>query len=496
MNKIKLKNSRVLFLFFFLTFCLITFSIAQEASDKFTLDLNDSDILDALKIIASKSGMNIIATPEVTGTVSVKLKDVTWNKALEAILAVSNLGYQVNGNIITVAPIGRIDFLNKQNSALITEVFNLQYLDAQLTQSTLLQLLSSQGKIAVLPTKNEAGWEFAGGKGESFGKQKRKYDEQTVTRSNILIVTDIPEVIENIKETIKKIDVRPVQILIEAKIIEVKKDALKDMGIDWATGASGAESSAITQTPISQNGNVNSSVGGHSTSSLFAPNGFFPLGGTSSNPVSPTNPFNLGSEVVFKKLTGNQFEVIGHALEQNAQTNTLSSPRLLTLNNQEATILVGTKYPILQSNITGAGSVGITTVTLDYYQDIGVQLKVIPQVGARDDISMVIHPAVTSFTQTVGDNAYPIILTREAETRVVIKDGETIVIGGLLIDEKTKTLSGIPILMNLPGIGNFFRRNTVSTDKLDLLIFITASIVKDNTSFAEQINRAEKLLKN
>ena len=496
MNKIKTKKSRILIIFFFLTICLLNLSSAQEvSSDKFTLDLNDSDIHDALKIIASKSGMNIIATPEVKGTVTLKLIDVTWERALDAILDISDLACQKSGNIITVAPIGKIDSLKKQNSALITEVFNLKYLDAQLTEAALLQLLSSQGKVSVLQGKNEAGWEFAGGKGESFGKQKRMNDTETSTRSNVLIITDIPVVIDKIREIIRKIDVRPAQVLISTKIIEVSKDALNDMGIDWGTGAAGAESGgAVTSNPISQNGNVTSSLGGNSIGSAVEPNGFAALGGTTGTAVSSTFPFNEGSQLVFKKLTGTQFEIIGHALEQNSKTNNLSSPQILALNNQEATILVGTKYPILQSNITGAGSVGVTTVTLDYYQDIGVQLKVIPQVGSDGDISMVIHPAVTSYTATVGSNQYPIILTREAETRVVIKDGETIVIVGLLVDEKTKSTSGVPILMDIPFIGKMFKRDTVSTNKLDLLIFITASVVNEDKYSADEISRSEALL--
>ncbi|MEI8011114.1 MAG: type II and III secretion system protein [Candidatus Omnitrophota bacterium] len=134
----------------------------------------------------------------------------------------------------------------------------------------------------------------------------------------------------------------------------------------------------------------------------------------------------------------------------------------------------------------------MATVTLDYYQDIGIQLKVIPQVGVGNDISMVIHPAVTSYTETIGDNKYPVILTREAETRVVMRDGETIVIGGLLVDQKTKGISGIPLLMNIPFLGKLFSRDTVSTDKLDLLIFISAKVVKDGAVFAQEIRRAEE----
>ncbi len=511
MKRVNLING---FIFIVSLFYLMNFSFAQETppqcslrevpgvlvpelkankGDKFTLALNETDILDVLKLIASKSGgMNIVTTPEVSGTTSVNLVDVTWDKALDSVLEMNNLGYQKNGNIITVAPLEKIAFFKKQNLNLTTEVFNLKYLDAELTRKTLLQLLSPQGKISILQVKNEGGWAFAGGKGESFSNSQKKADQSTSVRSNTLVITDTPEAIEKISGVIKKIDIRPIQILIETRIIEVKKDKLKDMGLDWGTGSSGAESSTVTQTTISSKGNSVGSIGGHSLNSQTSPFGFFPVGGSTGTAISPTSPFNLGSQLVYQKLKGTQFEIVAHTLEENAQANTLSAPRILALNNQEATILIGTKYPILQSNITGAGSVGVTTVTLDYYQDIGIQLKVIPQVGLNGDINMVIHPAVTSYTETVGDNKYPVILTREAETRIVMENGETVVIGGLLSDRKIKSISGIPILMKLPIIGKLFRRETTDTDKLDLLIFITAKIVKENTSFADDIDKIER----
>jgi general secretion pathway protein D len=159
----------------------------------------------------------------------------------------------------------------------------------------------------------------------------------------------------------------------------------------------------------------------------------------------------------------------------------------MALNNQEATILVGTKYPILKTDNTGAGSTAVTTVTLDYYQDIGIQLNVVPQVGANDYINMVVHPAVTSYTTTLGSNAYPIIETREAETRILMKDGETIVLGGLLKDVKNKGVEGIPFLRDLPYVGVLFKRDTVDFSKIDLLIFISARIVKEGETTPEQM---------
>ncbi|MBF0511287.1 MAG: secretin and TonB N-terminal domain-containing protein [Candidatus Omnitrophica bacterium] len=498
MKKIHINGLLFFCFLFFFGFLFYSPAWPQEktvALERFSLNLNDTDIQDVLKLISAKSGINIITTPEVTGNVTLKLANVTWDKALDSVLSICNLGYRKDENIITVGPLEKIAFLKKQNSSLMTEVVKLKYLDAQLIEASVSQLLSQQGKISIVQSKGEAGWEFTTGKGETLGKQKRATDSEVPVRANLLVITDIPEVIEKIVAVIKKIDVRPYQVLIKTKVIEVDKNWLQDMGVDWGTGSNGAENpGTISPVLIRDKGSATKSIGGNSTSATVTPNGFSPLY-QGSTPVAGTFPFNEGAQVVFKKLDGPQFEVIAHALAQKGKTNTLSAPQVLALNNQEATILVGTKYPILKSDVTGAGSTGITTVTLDYYQDIGIQLKVIPQVGAENDISMVIHPAVTSYTETIGDNKYPVIQTREAETRLVIKDGDTIVIGGLLSDQKSKTISGIPVLMDLPWVGKFFKRDTVSTTKTDLLIFITAMIVKEDASFDKEIKKSEQMQK-
>jgi general secretion pathway protein D len=144
---------------------------------------------------------------------------------------------------------------------------------------------------------------------------------------------------------------------------------------------------------------------------------------------------------------------------------------------------------------TGAGGASpVTTVTLDYYQDIGIQLNVVPQVGADNSINMIVHPAVSSYTNTLGTNQYPIIDIREAETRVFMRDGETVVIGGLLKDMKSKGVTGVPFAKDLPLIGPLFRRDTYDNQKIDLLVFISAYVVKENQFPPAEIAKLEKRL--
>ena len=453
---------------------------------KITVDFKEADLRNVLKVIAYKAGINIVASPEVQGVVSMRLSEVSWQDALKTILSAYGYGYEQRENIIMVAPIEKLTEQKKQEVELaqvqptITEVFALKYIDAADAQKAIEPQLSGRGKITILETTGQAGWNFAGS--GDVGKRKRS-DEAPVSRSKTLIITDVPPVLDILRKLVSTLDAKPQQILIETRIIEANKDRLRDMGLDWGTGSSGASSSsgALTFTPTNKTtaGNVETQLGGHSLSDLITPSPFGPK-------ASGLTSANTGLRVAFRKLTGNQFEAILHALEEDVTANTLSAPRIMTLNNQEAAILVGQKYPLIKTDIsTESGK--ITGSTLDKYQDIGIQLNVVPQISDKEYINMIIHPAVTSFTETLevkSDSGatlskYPIINTREAETQVIMKDGETIVIGGLLKDVKTRGHTGIPFLGKIPLIGFLFQRQTDDIEKIDLLIFITAHIVKE-----------------
>lgn len=464
-----------------------------SAAENVTLDFKDADIRNILKIISYKAGVNIVTTAEVIGNITVRLVDVPWHKALDVILKTHGFGYERQGNIITVAPIEKLTAQKKQEVELaqvqptVTEVFNLKYIDAQDAKKTLEPQLSGRGKITVLEMTGQAGWEFGGGE---LGKRKRIVEEK-LGRSKVLIVSDIPPVLDRIKEIISQIDVLPQQVLIEARIMEVNRDRLRDIGFDWGVGREGAESKTITTTPSSKvAGSAETAVGGHALGSQITPSVFNPK----ATSISGVEPFDTGLQILFQKLTGTQFEALLHALEEDVHSNTLSAPRIMALNNQEASILIGTRYPILKTEITGAAGATTSTVTLDYYQDIGIQLNVVPQVSANDYINMVIHPAVTSYTSTLGSNAYPIIDTREAETRIFMKNNETVVIGGLLKDVKSKGVMGVPFLGRIPVLGALFRRDTIDTQKIDLLVFITAHIVKEGEFTPEELAKLEERL--
>ena len=464
------------------------------ASQNVTLDFKEADIRNVLKIIAIKTGVNIVTTPDVIGNVTIRLMDVPWEKALNAILKTYSFGYDKQDNIIVVAPIDKLTAQKKQEVELaqvqptVTEVFNLKYIDAQDAKKALEPQLSPRGKITVLEMTGQAGWEF----GTTEMAKRKRITEEKMGRSKVLIISDITPIIDRIKEVIEQIDIMPPQVLIETRIMEVSRDELKDIGFDWGTGSSGAESSTIYPTPAGKmHGGVDTAQqAGHFLTDQITPTVFGPKETTLTTA-------NTGLKVLYKKLTGAQFEVIVHALEEDVNTNTLSAPRVLTLNNQEATILVGTKYPILKSEVSTEAAGQTVSVSLEYYQDIGIQLNVVPQVSANDYINMVVHPAISSYTGTdasITSAKYPVIDVREAETRILMKNNETVVIGGLLKDIKSKEIVGIPFLSKIPLLGIIFRRETVDTQKIDLLIFITARIIKEGEFSSEEIAKLEERL--
>ena len=415
-----------------------------------------------------------------------------------------------------------------------TEIITLKFLDAQDAEKTIIPLLSPRGKISVLYTRGQKGWQFgtfkigresasnaalvkeAAGitKSEAVSYEKnaagetimKKADFDPAIKSKMLVITDTASTLDKIRNVIlPKLDLKPKQVLIETKIIEVSRNKLRDIGLDWGLGSG----TAATTNAVTTQRYGGTATGGHSgtiatTTKPLSPSLFSPATTT----ILGYEPYNAGAEFVFQKLTGTKFEAVVHALEDDVNTNTLSAPSIFTLDNQEASMLVGYHTPILQSTVTAgtSGTNSTITQTLDYYQEIGIRLNVVPQISEEGYINMIIHPSITSSnssvtaTSTAGtpDDAtttsYPVIDVREVQTQVLLKDGETIVIGGLLKDVKGKEYIGIPVLKDLPWIGQFFGRQTTSVTKIDLLIFIKANIIKEGEYTAEEIARLQTRL--
>ncbi|HMP75841.1 MAG TPA: secretin N-terminal domain-containing protein [Kiritimatiellia bacterium] len=445
-----------------------------------TLNVEDTLVSQILNAFSRQTGRSIVIGPEITGRTTVRLTNVPWEQALDSVLKPFGYGYFQDGDTTVVTGV----------DPLRSRVITLRYLDASDVEPVIGVFLSPRGKIVRVANLGQS-WgstasqsESVAG-GEGMGKRARMQEDPKISRSKTLVITDTPEVLQQITAFLDKVDVPPAQILIEARFLELNPRVLRDIGVEFGTSG-GFKSGSHTY-----------GYSGNQSGSAVAPGNFNAF---STPTLSANEPFNAGISLAFQRLTSVQYELLFHALQEDASANVLSAPRILTLNNQEAVIIVGTKFPIINSDASSAASGGAATITtsLRGYEDIGIQLNVLPQISDGNMISMIVRPSVreligTRSGKTVSGEVtalteYPVISTREAETQVVLPDGQTIVIGGLLKDRQSKTTLKVPFLGSIPYLGWLFRRETVQNEKIELLIFVTASIVPAEGS---ELTRAE-----
>ena len=493
-----------LLMLFFISLLSVSGVFCQESAslDEGVIPLlkfKDADIKIVLQAIAQKAvndskRVNIVVAPEVEGLVTVDLRDITWEAALEAVLKMYDYGYEwIGKDIIMVSTLEKITQKREleaqaaQQEPLETVSYKLKFLDARDVKELIASQLTARGKVTILETEVQKGWKARGGflvsttsdsEDESgFSRAKRKGGARP--RTNLMVITDTKSNVRKILATIKEIDLMPKQVLIEARIMEVAKDKLRDIGFDFATGSTGVTGTRAEAHPNSVNTRYEGSMLGNITPSVFGPK---------AAGVTGVTPYSAGLEFIFRKYTGSQFEAILHALAEDVNTNTLSAPRIVTLDSQEAYIMVGEARPIIKSEIEASeNSVGISK-SLDDYQRLGIELNVVPQICDDKYINLIIYPSVTSSSENVDatsqigtavtTDSYPIILVRETQTQILMKDGETIAIGGLLKDVKKEGVIKVPILGDIPLLGLLFQRKTSDTEKIDLVIFITVKILE------------------
>ncbi len=420
--------------------------ISTTSPGNVTLDFKDADITNVLRILSYKSGINIVAGKDVTGPITIRLTDVPWEKALDVILRTYGYTYEREGNIIRVTTTE-----NLEKEELITEVFSLNYADAKDVPTSIEEMLSDRGSI--------------------------KYDE----RANLVIVTDIPTNIYKIKQVIEKLDSRTQQVNIEAKIIETTLDKDDKLGINWTTQVTASGASRPLTAPFHRE-----KYGGHwypdgDTSASAGDNiGVFPSNAGTAFPLALPKNFTLGT------LDFTSFQAVLQVLKSRTDTKIVSNPRITTLNNKEAKITVATTYniPTYERN----QSTGAYEITGYQEKELGIVLSVTPQVNPEGYVVVQLDPEVSSFstwdtfTTSGGTIKAPRYTVRKASTQVMVKDGETIVIGGLIKETISDTIIKVPILGDIPVLSFFFKKKEKTVDTTDLLFFITVNIVKSEST--------------
>lgn len=420
-----------------------------------SMDFVDADLKQVLRLIAKQNNLNIIASDQITGTVTVSFEEVSLKGALEAILAANGYDYVLYDNIIVV---------KRRDESMIgdveTRVYNLKYINASDAITALENVLSDNGQVKTF-SRN-----FPDASGQTAGATTAGRENQG--NSSVLVVTDDPNNFPSIENVINQLDNPEPQVMIAVKFVETRLDHNDALGINWTAKAR-----------ISGGPQPNLGYGGSATGGT----GY--TGSSGSNYSSRTTGFPLFGK--FKNLdlailSLQEFQAVLEMLFTNGDSRLLSDPRIATINNQPAEINVSTTIPILvpQENVGGVtGGLGGAFLQNTFEEkEISISLNVLPRVNTDRLITMVVKPLVEAITGYAGpDQDRPIVASRSAQTQVMVKDGETIAIGGLIKEDKFETFKKVPILGDIPLIGMLFRHKSEQTEKTDLIIFITPHIV-------------------
>jgi len=479
-------------------------SLETEGSEFVTINVKDANISEVLKAYSLQTGQSIVVGPDVVSeNVNVRLNNIPWQEALDVILKPYGFGYRVVGDTIVISKLENIVTV-EGIEPLVSKVFTLKYIDAYDVKEVCEAQLSTRGKLSILKNKGLPGWEFGGGGAQSGASSSQtglgvvqRNKTEAVQKSKILLITDVPSNVSQIEKVLEVLDQIPSQVLIESRFIEINSDDLMDLGLDFASGTGG-----LTTPGVQVGGSDgNNQWGAEKNDSLgLTPAAFDPLTET----LNSSLPYNSGLQLLYSRIGGSEFEVLIHALEEDGDANILSAPRVMTQNNQEAAILVGEKFPIIESQNNSSGSgFGVTSTTLKYYENIGIQLNVIPQVCADNYINMIVHPTVSSIdgfesgVVSTGSDAgaltrYPRLKVREAQTQILLKSEDTVAIGGLQNEIEKESEYGVPFLKDIPFVGRLFKRETTKTAKIDLLILLKATVV-ENQSYAQQSQELQQM---
>jgi type IV pilus assembly protein PilQ len=409
---------------------------------KITLDFKDADIANILRLFAEVSDLNIIASGDVKGTVTIRLVDVPWDQAFDIVLQANNLGAERIGNVVRIVPLERLSAERKiraeatrateEIEPLVTEVIPINYGDVKVIgDAGIKPILSSRGKVVV--------------------------DERT----NTLIVTDIRTNVEKAKLLVRTLDAQTPQVLIQAQVIEANLDFSRDLGIQWG----GSFSDTKKGTNISTAG---------ASGGLTAPGSSTGSGDLAVNlPATPSSGTAGAIEFAIANLANTKYlQLRISALESKGEGRIISSPRLTTLDNKEASIEQGLRIPIIKFTIEGTPSTDFVEANL--------KLTVTPHVTADGYIRMEIDVKKDTPDWTKTDNqGTPSIDKKEVKTEVLVKDGEVVVLGGIYVYEKTgPTIAAIPFFYKIPLLGWLFKKQSITDNKRELLIFIAPNIVQ------------------
>jgi type IV pilus assembly protein PilQ len=426
----------------------------KYVGQRISLDFKDADLANVFRIIAEVSNLNIITTDDVKGRVSVRLINVPWDQALDIVLKSKALGATQEGNILRIAPLSALRAEDKARLDAKKEVEKLQatlegvietipvnYSKASDLKDKITDLLSEGGKVTI--------------------------DDRT----NTIIVRDLRKNVEDVKALVATLDTAIPQVLIEARIVEVDTNFTREIGVQWGGSYKNDANTTVGITGIQD------------TSGAFVPEQALANTIPFSSATAPNYAVNLpasvglgaGGGLTFGILRDNlRLDLSLSALEASGKGKVVSSPKVVTIDNKEAMIEQGTQIPY--STVSASG-------TNTQFVDATLSLKVTPHITPEGSIIMKLEAKNDSQGQT-GANGQPAINKKKATTEVLVRDGETAVIGGILQVTRIKDQSAVPWFSKIPILGYLFKYDATQAQNQELLIFITPKILKTESAQA------------
>ena len=435
-----------------------------NVSDAGTVEIhvNEANLVEVLRMLSLQSQKNIIASKDVRGTVTANLYNVTIKEALDAILKSNGFGYREKGNFIYVYTSKELADIEKSERQTKTEVFKLHYSPAANVMSVVKPMLSNEGQVAFTAAANkgiESGSKDAGG--------------DAVATEDMIVVRDYPENLDRIRNALKDIDHRPQQILLEATIMSARLTDDNALGVDFNI-LGGVDMGNFT----------------HANSQILSSG----IGaGASGTATGVNNPRSFGTGKAFTEpiagglkigFVTSEFSMFVSALETVANTTVLANPKVLALNKQRGEVLVGREDGYLTTTVTDT-----TTVQTVEFLKTGTRLTFRPYIGDDGYIRLEVHPE-DSDGHVV--NGLPTKTTTEVTSNVMVKDGHTIVIGGLFRESGNAARSQIPWFGNIPIIGALFRNRTDQTTREEIIILLTPHIIKDDAAYSRASEEAQR----
>ena len=413
---------------------------------KISLDLQDADLINVMRLFAEVANLNIILSPEVKGRVTVRMVNIPWDQAMDIILKMNGLGYALEDNVLRIASVSaltkeaedemRSKEAKKKAEDLITRIVPVNYAKAGEIEPTIKKSLSLRGETV------------------------------TDTRTNTLIIKDIARNVDEVVSLIKLLDKPIAQIMIEARIVEASLNFSRSLGVQWG-GTSSSDASHGNPLGISFPNSVGITGGPTMGTTASGSGNYF------VNMPAPAGASTGGGAIgfTFGSLSKSlNLDLVLSALESTGEGKVISTPRVSALDNKEAKIEQGSSIPFSTTSASG---------TQIQFIDAKLSLIVTPHATPDNKIFMKIQATKNApDTSLLGASGQPSIAKNEATTEILLADGETAVIGGILVVDRGQTITKVPFFGDLPLIGWLFKSKSISENKKELIIFITPRVVR------------------